>query len=364
MKYFSEEQIGKIRQGYYSAVYFNRTKEILLSEKNFKSVTMQIFQRKEGSILCGVEEVKELLRMATGYFERGGPASAESYSEAKWIDKSFELNVKSKFDGDKLTSGETVMHIEGPYAYFAHLESLYLGILARRTRVATNVKTVVEAAGGKPVIFFGDRFDHFLNQEGDGYAANIGGAKGVCTAAHTAWTGGEPVGTIPHAFIAVNSGQIEDAIQLFYKYNPQVNLIALVDFENDCVNTSIRAAKRMGNKLWGVRLDTSLENTDLSLKDHGGEKGVTPMLVRLVREALNREGFGEVKIVVSGGFTQEKIKKFTDEKVPVDAYGVGSAILQGENDFTADIVQVDGKPMAKAGREFKPIRPKDDQPLA
>src|SRR3990170_5126460 len=195
MKYFDENTIEKIRRGYYTAVYFNRTKEILRREGNLEAATMQIFQKKEGSILGGVVEVRELLNMATGYFE------GES-----WINKSGELEVRSLADGDRLDSWETVMHISGPYAYFAHLESLYLGILARRTMVATNTKKCVEAADGVPVIFFGDRFDYFINQEGDGYAAKIGGAQAVCTEAQTAWIGGEAVGTIPHSMIAINDG--------------------------------------------------------------------------------------------------------------------------------------------------------------
>src|SRR3990167_7792010 len=181
MKYFSEETIDKIRRGYYSAVYFNRTKEILLKEKNVKKVTMQVFQKKEGSILCGVEEVKKLLKIGTGYFKG-----------ENWIDKSGELEVKSLADGDRLEAWETVMHIKGPYAYFAHLESIYLGILARRTFVATNTRKCVEAASGKssdsegkPIIFFADHFDYFLNQKGDGFAAKIGGASAVFTQAMT-----------------------------------------------------------------------------------------------------------------------------------------------------------------------------------
>ena len=303
---------------------------------------MQVFQKKEGSILCGVSEVKELLKEATGNFE-----------EEKWVNKSGDLEVKLLADGDKLDAWETVMHVTGPYLYFAHLESIYLGILARRTWIATNTRKCVEAAGKVPVIFFGDRFDYFLNQEGDGYAAKIGGASAVCTEAQTVWIGGEAVGTIPHAMIAVNDGKIERAVEQFNKYYEHVNLIALVDFNNDCVNESLAVARKLGGKLWGVRLDTAAELIDESIKNQEELKGVNPKLVRNVREALDREGFNKVKIVVSGGFYPEKIKKFREEKVPVDAYGVGSAIVHGENDFTADIVMVEGKPMAKVGREYK-----------
>ncbi|OGG03141.1 hypothetical protein A2W14_03490 [Candidatus Gottesmanbacteria bacterium RBG_16_37_8] len=354
MRYFDKATIERVRRGYYSAVYFNRAKEILLKEKNLKEATMQIFQKKEGSILCGVMEVMELLKVGTGYFDPPSSRLNRDYGEARWIDKSGELEVRSLVDGDRLNSWETVMHISGPYAYFAHLESLYLGILARRTMVATNTKKCVEAADGVPVIFFGDRFDYFLNQEGDGYAAKIGGAQAVCTEAMSKGFGEVPVGTIPHSLIALTGGDTVKAADLFHKYYPNVNLIALVDFENDSLKTSLEVARKMGKKLWGVRLDTAGEVTDKSIKYKKEDlNGVNPYLVRAVREALDKEGFSHVKIVVSGGFYTEKIKKFTKEKVPVDAYGVGSAIIVGENDFTADIVDVEGKSMAKVGRNYK-----------
>jgi nicotinate phosphoribosyltransferase len=82
--------------------------------------------------------------------------------------------------------------------------------------------------------------------------------------------------------------------------------------------------------------------------------GVNPELVRNVRRALDGEGFGHVKIVVSGGFTVEKIRQFEQQKIPVDAYGVGSSLFQGRFDFTADVVMLEGKPCAKVGRAFRP----------
>ena len=355
MKYWNQTTVDKIRRGYYSAVYFNRTKAILEKEKNFKKVTMQIFQRHEGSVLCGVEEVLEVVKVASGYYEG-----------EKWIDKSQELTIKSLQDGNKLSGGETVMHITGPYIYFAHLESIYLGILARRTLVATNTRKAVVAAAGKSVIFFADRFDYFLNQEGDGYAAKIGGASGVCTPAHEAGFGKESVGTIPHALIALYGSDTIKAAEQFHRQYPEDNLIALVDFNNDCVRTSLEVARRFGKKLWGVRLDTAGDMVDFSLQEtsllpsptrrgdmRGEVKGVNPTLVKLVRQALDQEGFGHVKIIASGGFNAEKIKWFEKEKTPVDVYGVGSALVHGENDFTADIVRVEGMPMSKVGRTFK-----------
>lgn len=375
MKYFSQEALEKIRNGYFTAVYFNRTKHILLSENNLRTVTMQVFQRKEGSILCGIEEAVEVLRYATGYYYSNPKSEIRNTKQipksndpnSEWIDKWNDIKVMALRDGDRIKAGESVMHITGPYAYFAHLESIYLGILARRTMVATNTRCAVAAAKGKPVVFFADRFDYFLNQEGDGYAAHVGGASGVCTDAHTAWWGGKPSGTIPHAFIAVSGGSTIAAAEQFHKYYPKENLIVLADFENDCVKTSLEVAKRLGKKLWGVRLDTSSDMMDKSLEMQN-EKfkmqnynakiknkyyGVNPQIVRNVRNALNANGFKWVRIVVSGGFDAEKIRRFEDEQAPVDVYGVGTALLHGSNDFTADVVLVDGKPMAKVGRMYR-----------
>lgn len=345
MRYWDKSTVQKIRRGYYSAVYFNRTKYILQQEKNYRVATMQIFQKEDDSVLCGVNEVKELFKIGVGYFEK-----------RKWVSKWREIEIKSLKDGDKINNLETVMHITGPYVYFAHLESVYLGILARRTLIATNTQKVVKAAKGKPVVFFADRFDHFLNQEGDGYAAHVGGVSGVSTEAHAAWINKSPGGTIPHALIALNSGDAMKATQQFARHIKRANVVALIDFNNDCVRGSLEVSRVLGKRLWGVRLDTAENVIDKSIVGNKKVKdkyGVNPTLVRNVRNALDKNGFTHVKIVVSGGFNEKKITWFGKEKAPVDVYGVGSSLVHGSNDFTADIVKVDGKKIAKVGRRYK-----------
>lgn len=343
-KFFTAEQIEKIRQGYYSAVYFNRTKEVLFRSHNLQTATMQVFQKNDDAFLCGIEEVKELLQNATGYFEKG-----------KWVDKSLLLQIQTLSEGTTFQKLETVMHITGPYVYFAHLESIYLGILARRTMIATNVHNCVKAANGKQVVFFADRFDNFLNQEGDGYAAKIGGISAVCTQAMASKIGGQAVGTIPHALIAMEKGDTVRAAKKFLQTFPDVPLIVLADFHNDVVNTSLALAKKFGKGLYGVRLDTAKNLVDVSLQDTH-LSGVRPELVTLVRKALNKEGYSQVKIVVSGGFDASKIKIFEEQKTPVDIYGVGSSLLKGNFDFTADIVKVEQNKIAKVGRTYKELR--------
>jgi nicotinate phosphoribosyltransferase len=106
-----------------------------------------------------------------------------------------------------------------------------------------------------------------------------------------------------------------------------------------------------------VRLDTAHTLVDRSLWSHMGRfdpRGVNPELVGLVRTALDEAGHKGVRIVVSGGFNAERIREFEQAGVPVDAYGVGSSLIRGENDFTADVVMVEGKSIAKVGREYSP----------
>jgi nicotinate phosphoribosyltransferase len=251
-----------------------------------------------------------------------------------------------------------VLTIEGPYDAFANLETVYLGVLARRTRVGTNTRRVVEAAKPKEVMFFPARHDHWLVQTGDGYAAHIAGAIGVSTDAQASWWGSEGIGTVPHALIAAYGGDTVLASRKFAdQMDGSIRLITLVDFENDCVGTSLAVAHALGDRLYGVRLDTSETLVDKSVIPQMGTfkpTGVNPQLVWNVRQALDRDGFKAVKIVVSGGFTVEKIRQFEEQGVPVDAYGVGSSLFQGRFDFTADVVMVEGKPCAKVGRAYRP----------
>jgi len=332
--------IAKMRSGYYSDKYFVYTRDVLLADRHDPHVTMQVFQKKE-AWLGGMDEVVAVLKLCL----------TEGYA---WED----LEVRALYDGDAITPWESVLTITGPYAAFAHLETVYLGILARRTKVATNTRRVVEAAWPKPVMFFPARHDHWLVQTGDGYAAHIAGAIGVSTDAQASWWGSRGIGTVPHALIAAYGGDIVHATRAFIEHVPEdVHIIVLVDFENDSVRASLEVARALGERLWGVRLDTSESMVDLSIvpqMGHFDPRGVNPHLVRNVRAALDDAGFPGVRIVVSGGFSAEKIRRFEAEGVPVDSYGVGSSLFADRYDFTADVVLMDGRPMAKAGRGLRP----------
>ena len=329
--------VEKMRAGYYSDKYFVRTRDVLVADGHRPHVTMQIFG-KTHAFLGGMDEAIAILRLCAVEWE--------------------ELRVKALYDGDEVEPWETVLEIEGPYDTFAHLETLLLGVLARRTRVGTNTRRVVEAARPKEVMFFPARHDHWLVQTGDGYAAHVAGAIGVSTDAQASWWGSEGVGTVPHGLIAAYAGDTVAATRKFAEHmGPNVRLVTLVDFENDCVGTSLAVARALGGQLYGVRLDTSETMVDRSVipqMGSGKPTGVTPQLVWNVRRGLDAERFQAVKIVVSGGFDVEKIRHFEEEGIPVDAYGVGSSLFQGRYDFTADVVLREGKPCAKVGRFYRP----------
>jgi nicotinate phosphoribosyltransferase len=268
------------------------------------------------------------------------------------------MEVHALHEGDELAPLETVMTIAGDYSLFAHLETVYLGCLARRSLIMRNVSEVVRAARGKPIFYFPARHDHWLVQTGDGWAAHVAGAIGVSTEAQASWWGGRGIGTIPHALIAAFGGDtVAAAVKFADRFHQEMNITVLVDFDNDSVNTALGVAKALGPRLWGVRLDTSEQLVDRSLQDEMGgftPTGVNPRLVEKVRGALDGAGFAYVRIVASGGFNAQRIREFEAAGVPVDAYGVGSSLIRGENDFTADVVMVDGVPRAKVGRGFSP----------
>ena len=334
--------VEKMRAGWYTDAYFNHTRAALLEDGRHPQVVMQVFQKKQ-AYLGGMDEAIAILRLCAEGFDR--------------------LKVHALYDGDELEPYETVMTIEGDYTTFAHLETVYLGVLARRTLITTNTVNVLRAANGKPVIFMPARHDHHRVQTGDGYAAYVAGQVmgaeiGVTTDEQASWWGGRGLGTVPHALIAAYGGDTVLAATRFAEWaTPDMRITVLVDFDNDTVRTALDVAAALGPRLWGVRLDTSESLVDRSLWGELGDfppTGVNERLVRNLRDALDAAGHEAVRIVVSGGFTVDKIHMFEERGVPVDAYGIGSSLIRGSNDFTADIVVTDGEPSAKVGRRLRP----------
>src|SRR5918911_1122974 len=274
--------VERIREGYYSDAYFNLTKYLLEADGHHPRVVMQVFQRKD-AILGGIDEAIAVVKQGAGHYEGD-----------KWVDGFGDLEVKALHEGDEIAPWETVMTIEGDYADFAHLETVYLGVMARRTLVMRNVRAVVDAARGKPILFFPARHDHWLVQTGDGWAAHIAGAIGVSTDAQASWWGGRGVGTVPHGLIAAYGGDTALAAKKFAeRFARDMNVTVLVDFENDSVRTALEVADALGDRLWGVRLDTSETLVDVALQRRYGAEaptGVAAELVHIVRDALDAHG--------------------------------------------------------------------------
>jgi nicotinate phosphoribosyltransferase len=330
--------VEKMRAGWYTDAYFNHARDTLLADGRHPRVVVQVFQ-KHDAWLGGMDEAIAILRLCS--HDPDG------------------LTIRALHDGDEVEPWETVLTIEGDYTTFAHLETAYLGTLARRTLITTNIVRVLEAANGKPIIFMPARFDHHRVQAGDGYAAYVAGQItgfeiGVTSDEQASWWGGRGIGTVPHSLIAAYGGDTVLAARKFAEWAPAgMSVTVLVDFKNDSVETALGVAEALGDRLWGVRLDTSETLVDRSLWEEMGDfkpTGVNERLVRKVRDALDAGGFGHVRIVASGGFTVDKIRKFEEDGVPVDAYGVGSSLIRGANDFTADVVLTDGRPSGKFGR--------------
>ncbi len=418
--------IERMRRGWYSDKYFNNIGKMLtmLAKEGYTyrgehnnlpdgvssteidvgnmEVEMQWFTRRAGvTVVVGVDKALAMLRHCTGIYE--DDQFAKSWQKLQvWAVQDGDI---VHYNGDP-TKVQPVIKVRGRYRDFASLETPTLGILARASRVATNVYRTLIAANGKPVLFFPARFDLHEVQAADGYAYDIAVQRFnldyaqklpsfISTDAQGDWWGGAGGGTVAHAALACFLGDTAEAMLAFSRLLPtEISRIALVDFNNDSIADSLLTCKAMffeyqrlieegkpeeaeHYRLFGVRLDTSGSLRDISvppLGDPALDLGVTPRLVFNVRQALDsawenwilpkstreaaREYCQAVKIVVSGGFNPEKISRFENLHVPVDIYGVGSSLFDyhGETvtDFTADVVRVklhgEWVDMAKVGR--------------
>lgn len=369
-------------------------------------VEMQWFTRREPfSLVAGVDKALAMLEGATGYFDEQG-TFVNTYHTLDV--EAVHDGVITKYDGDPRRI-RPVIKVRGRYRDFALLETPTLGVLTRSSRIATNVYNVLRAARGKPVLFFPARFDAYEVQAADGYSYRIAVQRFnhdyqhelgsfISTDAQGDWWGGLGGGTIAHAAIAAFLGDTTEVMLAFAATrSPDIPRVALVDFDNDCIGTSLavmdalfaRYRELIDNgqheearryKLFAVRPDTSGSLRDRGVPPLGLKKldmGVTPRLVFMLRQALNdawqrwdlpeawveraRHWCHEVKILVTGGFDEEVIRRFEALAVPADLYGVGSSLFSNSdeegtnNDFTCDLVRVriEGEwyDMAKVGRQ-------------
>lgn len=319
------------------AEYFFRARDIV-ARKNPNNVSLiQFFQKRESAVLAGMAEVIELLSTklkGTGTILRYLP------------------------EGSLIKGREVVLEIEGRYQDFCVYEGIVDGILSRATSIATNSMLCIEAARGKDVISMSDRSDHYSNYVRDGEAMYIGGIRSFSCYAHVP-NGREGecfvYGSIPHAVIQNFSGDVCVVMQHYSEMFPDEDAIALVDFHNDVIGDSLKVLRQLGDKLKGVRVDTSGNMKDFMFGDDEKEYGVTPNQIKNLRQALDREPYGKnVKIFVSSGFDPDKIALFEREMAPVDGYGVGEFLLRINNTFCADAVKINGVELAKYGRGYRP----------
>ncbi|MGH2429860.1 MAG: nicotinate phosphoribosyltransferase [Candidatus Limnocylindria bacterium] len=313
---------GDVLSGETADVYFERARTILAAERLDPVVTMEIFSRGEG-VLCGAEEALAYLR--------------EVLAEA---DHDPEPIVESLHDGDRFSAKEVVMRIEARYSAFGLYETAILGILASCSGWATAARRVVDAAAPIPVIGFGARHVHPSVADQMDYASVVGGCIGASTPAGARLAGLAPTGTMPHALVLIFGDTVRAAEAFDRHIDPDIPRVILVDTFKDEAEESLRVAGALGERLWGVRLDTP------------SERGrVTPELVKEVRARLDHAGHDQVRIVVSGGFDVERIGAFKEAGAPVDSFAVGSAISKASPiDFTGDLKEIDGRPVAKRGR--------------
>jgi nicotinate phosphoribosyltransferase len=311
----------EILSGDSADVYFQRAEAILAEEGRDPLVTMEVFAR-QAAVLCGVDEARNLL----GHVLAGADPS--------------ETRLEALTDGAVIEPKEVVLRIQARYRQFGLYETAFLGMLAQSTGWATAARTCVEAAAPQPVISFGARHVHPDITDVLDYAAIVGGCVGASTPAGARLAGLAPTGTMPHSLVLIFGDTVEAALAFDRHVEPDVPRIVLVDTFKDEAEEALRVAEALGDRLYGIRLDTP------------SERGrVTADLVHEVRARLDQAGFGHVQITVSGGLTPDRIGYFKEAGAPVDSFAVGSFISGATPiDFTGDIKEIDGRPIAKRGR--------------
>ena len=311
----------EILSGESADVYFARALRILEREGLDPVVVMEVFSRGEG-VLCGIDEAKNLLGHV---LERADPD---------------EVVVEALDDGDPFVPKEVVLRIRARYRVFGLYETAILGMMAQATGWATAARACVEAAAPQPVISFGARHVHPNVTDVLDYAAVVGGCVGASTPAGARLANLNPIGTMPHSLVLIVGDTVRAAHAFDRDLEPDVPRIVLVDTFRDEAEEALRVADELGDRLYGIRLDTP------------SERGrVTVDLVKEIRARLDQAGHGHVRIVVSGGLDPDRIRAFKEQGAPADSFAVGSYISGARPiDFTADIKEIDGRPIAKRGR--------------
>ncbi len=314
---FQTATFEEIKAGKITDVYFERTMKILKAKGIDKRVKAEFIAKElpdnaEWAVFAGLEEVAELL-------------------------KGMKVNVRAMEEGTIFRPLQPVMEIEGVYTDFGVYETALLGLICQASGVATRAARCKMAAGERTVISFGARRMHPVLAPMIERNAYIGGCDGVSVIRSAELIEEEPMGTMPHALILV-MGDVEKAIKAFDEViEPDVKRTALVDTLIDEKFEAVKAAEALGGKLFAVRLDTP-----------GSRRGNFYRIIEEVKWELDIRGFGGVKIYISGGLNEEKVRELNPV---VDGYGIGTWISNSPVvDFAMDITEVEGKPHAKRGK--------------
>jgi len=325
MRLFHYASDEEIKRGETTDIYFSRTKEVLEAKKLSKihavaEVTAGELPNKwPWGVLCGIEEEAHL-------FE-GYPIDVYAMPEGS-------IFYHMDYGGIR----EPVMTIEGPYGEYCLLETPLLGLVCQASGVATKAARIKKVAGEKTVIAFGIRRMHPALSPMLDRAAYIGGFDGVSSLKGAEIIGAKPIGTMPHALIVAFGDQVKAWKAFDEVMASDVPRVALVDTYFDEKIESIMAAEALKDRLEGVRLDTP-----------GSRKGNFADIVKEVRWELDIRGYKKVKIFVSGGLDEESVKVMSE--AGAEAFGVGTSVSNAPTiDFALDIIEINGKPVAKRGK--------------
>ncbi|MCF0217419.1 MAG: nicotinate phosphoribosyltransferase [Malacoplasma sp.] len=335
----------EIKEGNYSAKYFLISQQILENANINHISTLRFKHFNDNVVVAGIEEVLQLIKFAI---------KPNEYEK---------LKIKYLPDGSITNNDQIILTIEGEYKKFGYLENIIDSILSRRSSIATNAHKVISLVGAKRVIYMGDRSDDYLLQPYDGYSAYIGGIRNFVSEASVKFLREANVsdfmviGTIPHALIQQFEGNLANTLKAYANCFPNYPVVGLIDFHNDCLQELIDLKEAGITKLDYVRIDTSKKLVDKSLQKihyYSQDKqlyGVNKYLIQKVRSKLDELGYQNTKIIISSSINAQIIEEFEREKIPVDIYGIGKYFTEVNVNYTGDLIKLNGKYLAKAGRD-------------
>src|SRR5512143_594564 len=306
-----------ILNGSITDVYFERTLAILKAK--------------------GINPVVKAEFIAKNLPDAWGWAVFAGLEEAMSLMKHLSVNVRAMREGTVFYPYEPVMEIEGRYQDFCVYETALLGLICQASGVATKAARVKKLAGDRLVMSFGARRMHPILAPMIERNAYIGGCDGVAVGKSAELIEAAPMGTMPHALIIVMGDTLEATRAFDDVIEPAVRRTALIDTFNDEKFEAIHVAQEMGERLFAIRLDTP-----------ASRRGNFYRILEEVRWELDLRGLRHVKLFVSGGIKEDDIPGLNPV---VDAYGIGTSISNAPVvDFAMDIVEVEGRPLAKRGK--------------